>query len=93
MGWRAMRMALDRPGLVRHQIRALLRATGGGELNVMFPLITTINEFRASRDLLYHERDRLASFGHKMPDRLTIGTMLEVPALVWQLDELLPRIN
>ena len=93
MGWRAMRMALDRPGLVRHQIRALLRATGGGELNVMFPLITTINEFRASRDLLYHERDRLASFGHKMPDRLTIGTMLEVPALVWQLDELLPEID
>ena len=93
MGWRAMRMALDRPGLVRHQMRALLRASNGRALNVMFPLITTVAEFRASRDLLHYERDRLASFGHKMPDNLIIGTMLEVPALLWQLDELLPEID
>ena len=93
MGWRAMRMALDRPGLIRYQLRALLRASAGRELSIMFPLITTLAEFEASRELLDLEVARLAKFGRPGPERIKVGTMLEVPALVWQLDQLLPRID
>ncbi len=93
MGWRATRMALDRPGLVRYQLRALLRAAAGRKLSIMFPLITTLDEFTKSRDMLLMERDRLVKFGHQVPDKIDIGTMLEVPALVWQLDELLPQLD
>ena len=93
MGWRAMRMALDRPALLRVQLRALLRAGAGRVLSVMFPLISTVEEFEAARDLLLRERDRLVGFGHKVPEDLRIGTMLEVPALVWQFDRLLPQID
>jgi phosphotransferase system enzyme I (PtsP) len=93
MGWRAMRMALDRPGLVRHQIRALLKAAGGRRLSVMFPMLTTVEEFEQSYDLLMHENQRLQGFGHKVPSQLRVGAMLEVPALVWQLDRLLPKLD
>ena len=93
MGWRAMRMALDRPGLVRHQLRALLKAAAGRQLSIMFPLITTVEEFERSRDLLLKEQDRLHKFGYDVPSNLRIGTMLEVPALVWQLDRLLPQLD
>jgi phosphotransferase system enzyme I (PtsP) len=93
MGWRATRMSLDRPGLVRHQIRALLKAAGGRGLSVMFPMITTVDEFQQSRDLVLHENQRLQGFGHKVPSQLRIGAMLEVPALVWQLDRLLPQLD
>ena len=93
MGWRATRMSLDRPGLVRHQIRALLKAAGGRGLSVMFPMITTVDEFQQSRDLVLHENQRLQGFGHKVPSQLRIGAMLEVPALVWHLDRLLPQLD
>ncbi len=93
MGWRATRMALDRPALVRVQLRALLRAAAGRKLSVMFPLITTKDEFVISRDMLYAERDRLQQFGHKVPETIEVGAMLEVPALVWQLDQLLPEVD
>jgi phosphotransferase system enzyme I (PtsP) len=93
MGWRATRMALDRPGLVRVQMRALLRAAAGRKLSIMFPLITTVEEFRATRNLLELEKTRLESFGHAVPTSLEIGTMLEVPALVWELDQLLPELD
>ncbi len=93
MGWRAMRMALDRPGLIRYQLRALLKAAAGRQLSIMFPLITTVEEFERSRDLLLSEQARLVKFGHAVPKNLRIGTMLEVPALVWQLDRLLPQLD
>ena len=93
MGWRATRMVLDRPALVKVQMRALLRAAAGRKLSVMFPLITTVDEFRASRELLMGEKARLEKFGHAVPARIEVGAMLEVPALVWQLDKLLPEID
>ncbi len=89
MGWRAMRMALDRPGLLRYQLRALIEATGGGVLNIMFPLITTVDEFRAARALLDAEIRRMARFGHAVPAHVNAGAMIETPAIVWQLEELL----
>ena len=93
MGWRATRLVLDRPALVKVQMRALLKAAAGRTLSLMFPLVTTIDEFKTSRDLLFKERDRLVRFGHQVPDKIEMGTMLEVPALVWQLDQLLPELD
>lgn len=85
MGWRSLRVGLDRPALLRRQLRALLLAAGGRPLSVMFPMVATVAEFRAARALLLAEARRI----RPAPERLSIGTMLEVPALMWQLDELL----
>ena len=85
MGWRSLRIGLDRPALLRRQLRALLLAAGGRRLSVMFPMVATVQEFRAARALLLAESRRV----RPAPDRLEIGTMLEVPALLWQLPELL----
>ena len=85
MGWRSLRIGLDRPALLRRQLRALLLAAGGRNLSVMFPMVATVQEFRAARALLLAEARRV----RPAPDKLEIGTMLEVPALMWQLPELL----
>ncbi|MBO0712921.1 MAG: phosphoenolpyruvate--protein phosphotransferase, partial [Acetobacteraceae bacterium] len=85
MGWRSLRIGLDRPVLLRRQMRALLLAAGGRPLSVMFPMVATIDEFRAARALLEAEAKRIAP----APERLSIGSMLEVPALMWQLPRLL----
>ncbi len=90
MGWRALRMALDRPGLMRYQLRALLTAAAGRELRVMFPLVATTEEFRTAKDLLISERDRRAQRGHAVPTTIHVGAMIETPALLFQLDALLP---
>ena len=93
MGWRAVRISLDRPALLRYQIRALLAAAAGRDLDIMFPLVATVDEFRAARELVQKECDRLTKFGLPEPRSLKIGTMLEVPALLWQLDELLSEVD
>ena len=89
MGWRSLRIGLDRPALLRRQLRALLLAAGGRPLSVMFPMVATVGEFRAARALLLAEARRV----RPAPERLSIGTMLEVPALMWQLDELLREVG
>ena len=89
MGWRSLRIGLDRPALLRRQLRALLLAAGGRPLSVMFPMVATVAEFRAARALLLAEARRV----RPAPERLSIGTMLEVPALMWQLDELLREVD
>ncbi len=89
MGWRSLRVGLDRPALLRRQLRALLLAAGGRDLSVMFPMVATVAEFRAARALLRAEAARV----RPAPARLSIGTMLEIPALMWQLDALLPEVD
>ena len=93
LGWRSLRVALDRPGLMRYQLRALLRAAAGQPLSVMFPLVTTVAEFRAARALLDREYALAEKAGRKLPKTLSVGAMLEVPALAWQLDALLPLVD
>jgi len=93
LGWRAIRLGLDRPGLLRSQVRALLRAAGGRELRVMFPMIATIEEFDRAKALVEVELTHLRRHGHMLPERVQIGTMLEVPSLLFQLDELLERVD
>ncbi len=85
MGWRSLRVGLDRPALLRRQLRALLLAAGDRALSVMFPMVATAEEFRAARALLLAEANRV----RPTPRSLRIGTMLEVPALMWQLPDLL----
>ena len=85
MGWRSLRIGLDRPALLRRQFRALLLAANGRPLSVMFPMVATAAEFRQAKALLMAEAARV----RPMPERLSIGTMLEVPALMYQLPELL----
>ncbi|MBN9559374.1 MAG: phosphoenolpyruvate--protein phosphotransferase [Alphaproteobacteria bacterium] len=89
MGWRSLRIGLDRPVLLRRQMRALLLAAGGRPLQVMFPMVATVAEFRAARALLEAEAKRV----RPAPERLSIGTMLEVPALMWQLPALLREVD
>jgi phosphotransferase system, enzyme I, PtsP len=90
IGWRAIRMALDRPALFRTQIRALLRAAQGRDLRIMLPMIADVSEFEAAHALIDREVMILKRHGRPEPKRLMIGAMIEVPALLWQLDRVLP---
>jgi len=93
LGWRAIRMALDRPGLLRTQIRALLHAAAGRELKLMFPMITEVGEIDRARDLVERERKHLQTHGHALPVTIRLGAMVEVPSLLWQLEELVARVD
>jgi phosphotransferase system, enzyme I, PtsP len=93
MGWRAIRIGLDRPAMLRQQLRALLRAAGGRDLYVKFPMIAEIAELEQARALLDKEVARLAAEGHAPPHSVKTGVMLEVPSLLWQLPALLERVD
>ena len=93
LGWRAIRMSLDRPGMFRTQVRALLRAAAGRELSVMLPFIADLSEFVAARDLIDKELEHSAMHGHELPVKTRVGVMIEVPSIIYQLDELLPLVD
>ena len=88
LGWRAIRIGLDRPALLRTQLRAMLRAAGGRELRIMIPMVSTVGEFAAARGLLQRELAFADRHGRRLPREIKFGAMVEVPALLWQLDEL-----
>ncbi len=93
MGWRALRLALDREGLMKAQARALIEAGVGRTLNVMFPMVSEPWEFDQARALFEMQREWLAARGRKLPNEIRYGAMLEVPALAEVLDILLPKID
>ena len=93
MGWRSLRIGLDRPALLRQQVRAMIAAAAGRPLRIMFPMVAEVAEFRAARELVSIELDRARTKGTAVPMRLELGAMLEVPALAWQLDQLLPLVD
>ena len=93
MGWRAVRMGLDRPALLRLQLRALISAARGRELHVMFPLIASVDEFRAARALVDEEIAWAQRRGRPSPRALRVGAMIEAPSLIWHLDALLPMTD
>jgi phosphotransferase system enzyme I (PtsP) len=93
MGWRATRLAIERPALLKLQLRALLMAAAGRDLRVMFPMIADVAEFRAAKALVEEERHYLKQRGHALPRSLQLGAMVEVPALIWQLDGLLTEVD
>jgi phosphotransferase system enzyme I (PtsP) len=93
MGWRAIRIGLDRPAMLRRQLRAMILAANGRPLSIMFPMIAEVTELMQARHLLDLEVDRARRRGQAVPERLRVGVMFEVPALAWQLDSLLPHVD
>ena len=93
IGWRAIRMSLDRPALFRMQIRALLRAAHGQQLRVMLPMISVATEMDDARALIDKEWALAKARGTPLPSELLIGAMIEVPSVLFELDELLPRVD
>lgn len=93
MGWRALRLALERDGLMKVQARALIEAGAGKTLNIMFPMVSEPWEFDEAHAIFEAQRSWLASRSRKMPTEIRYGAMLEVPALAEQLDVLLPKID
>jgi phosphotransferase system enzyme I (PtsP) len=94
MGWRAIRIGLDRPSLLRQQLRALIRAAEDRKLRLMFPMVAEIAELTAARAILELELERAwRRDATRPPKALAVGIMLEVPALLFQLDALLPLLD
>lgn len=93
MGWRAIRMAMDRPELFRIQIRAMLKAAPGRELRIMIPMVSSASELKPLRDLVEKEKTFLAKHGYKLPDKVLIGAMFEVPSLLFELDTFMPEVD
>ena len=93
MGWRSIRMVLDRRALLRNQLRALLRANIGRTLYVMFPMVTTVSEFIEAKKTLEIEIKNALVRKEKIPNDIKVGTMLEVPSILFQLDHLLPLVD
>jgi len=93
MGWRALRMLLDRPLVLRRQLRGLIEAAADRDLAVMFPMVAEIAEFDAAKALLDLELERAQVQRRPLPRRVEVGAMMEVPALYWQLEALLARVD
>jgi phosphotransferase system, enzyme I, PtsP len=93
MGWRALRLSLERSALMKAQARALVEASGGKVLRVMFPMISEPWEFDEARALFEEQIDWARKSHRKLPSRVEFGAMLEVPALAEVLDLLLPKID
>jgi phosphotransferase system enzyme I (PtsP) len=93
LGWRAIRMGLDRPALLRLQLRALIAASKGRPLRVMFPMVATVDEFRAARAFVDQEIAWAERRGRTPPSRLEVGAMIESPSLLFHLDALLPLVD
>lgn len=93
MGWRAIRVSIDRPAMLRQQLRAFIQAAAGLDLWVMFPMVTEVAEFHYGRAMLDKELARARGTGGGVPREVRVGAMLEVPALIYQLPELLRHVD
>lgn len=93
MGWRAIRMTLDRPFLLRSQLKALIAGASGYDLHVMFPMVGLVQEYLEAKEFLQVEWEQAKQRQQQMPKTLKIGVMLETPALAFQLEQLLPHID
>jgi phosphotransferase system enzyme I (PtsP) len=89
LGWRAIRIALDRPALLRYQIRALMQASVGRVLNVLLPMVSDVAEFNAARNLIDREIERARLLNLTQPKQIRVGAMLEVPALAFMLPQIM----
>jgi len=87
MGWRAIRLAMEKGGVMRMQVQALLRAANGRPLSIMFPFVAQFDEFTQARDAVLREVQREAAIGHAVPETLEIGAMLETPSLAFAPDQ------
>lgn len=93
MGWRGLRMAIDRPGFLRPQLRALLAAGAGRDLYIMFPMVTLAGELLEARAMLEREMAHRQRHGKALPRALKVGAMIETPAAAWRFDEIADAID
>jgi phosphotransferase system enzyme I (PtsP) len=93
LGWRAIRIGLDRPGLLRHQLRALLKAGAGRRLRIMFPMVATLEEYDAAMAIAARELGHAERFGYTPPLDVQWGVMVEVPSLVFQIEAVARRVD
>jgi phosphotransferase system enzyme I (PtsP) len=93
LGWRAIRIGLDRPGLLRSQLRGLLRAGSGREMRIMFPMIATLEEFENAKSFVENELVHFRQHGRAPPSDLKLGIMVEVPSVLWQLEEICRQVD
>lgn len=93
IGWRSIRITLDRRAILRKQMRAFLRAAAGKELNVMFPMISNLAEFEDAKETLMIELEKEKRRGSDIPSKVNVGLMIEVPSVVFQLDEILKHAD
>ncbi len=93
IGWRSIRITLDRRSLLRSQMKAFLKAASGRELDVMFPMISSYHEFMEAKETLLLEYEKQKKNGEKLPSKLNIGLMIEVPSVMFELDEILKEAD
>jgi phosphotransferase system enzyme I (PtsP) len=93
LGWRAIRLGLDRPGLLRMQVQSILKAARGRPVNIMFPMVASIEEFEEAKALVMHDQAYLEKRGYEPPSALRLGVMLEVPSLLFQLPQLVQAVD
>jgi phosphotransferase system enzyme I (PtsP) len=93
LGWRAVRIGLDRPALLKAQFRAILKACAGRVARIMLPMVATVDEYRQAKAMLERERAYLAKHGHQGPRDVKLGAMLEVPALLFDLEAVLKAVD
>ena len=93
IGWRSIRITLDRRAILRQQLRAFIRAAKGKELNVMFPMVANLTEFNEAKETLMIEMEREKQRSNEVPNSVNTGMMIEVPSLLFQLDEILPHTD
>lgn len=93
MGWRAIRVGLDKPGILRMQLQALMRAANGRPLSVMFPFVAQYNEFKAAKKEVAKALAREEKLGHPLPSDLKIGAMLETPSLAHAPDRFFEEVD
>lgn len=93
LGWRAVRMMLDETDLFKTQLRALLRASPGHDLRVMFPMISALDEVREARSLLEQARGEVIDAGHQVAERIQVGIMVEVPSVVVMADQFAEEVD
>lgn len=87
LGWRAIRVALDKKGIMRMQLEAILRAAAGRPVSIMFPFVAQFDEFKAARAILDKTIENELRLGHSVPSELKVGAMLETPSLAFAPDQ------
>ncbi|MDA9238513.1 phosphoenolpyruvate--protein phosphotransferase [Planktomarina sp.] len=93
MGWRAIRVGLDKPGILRMQLQALLRATAGRDLSVMFPFVAQYGEFQGAKAELHRAITRETKLGHELPSNIKVGAMLETPSLAYAPNQFFEEVD
>lgn len=93
LGWRAIRIAMDRPAVLRTQVRAMILAAQGRPIRVLLPLVSEVAELDRAKELIQMEVDRCKKRDEILPEKIEIGVMIEVPSILWQLDQLLSSVD